>query len=54
MIRTGREDPIVGGWYAYDDDRYDGAPDGYHVCGHGATEEEAIADLLELEQEREQ
>lgn len=51
-VRTGHEDPIVGGWYAYDEDRYDGAPDGYHVIGRGATEKEAISDLLELTEER--
>jgi len=34
-------------WYAYDDDRYDGAPDGHTTMGTGPTRLEAIADLLE-------
>ena len=34
-------------WGAYWDD-YDGAPDGpYHPLGHGKTESQAIADLIE-------
>lgn len=35
-------------WTAYDADRYDGAPDaGPQIVGNGATEREAISDLLE-------
>jgi len=37
-------------WSAVDEDRYDGAPDGGadgRRIGHGATEREAIVDLLE-------
>jgi hypothetical protein len=36
-------------WIAIDDDTYDGAPDSgnRNQIGYGATEEEAIADLLE-------
>jgi hypothetical protein len=34
-------------WIAYDDDTYDGAEDGHSPVGNGATEAEAIADLLE-------
>jgi hypothetical protein len=36
-------------WSAVDDDTYDGAPDSgnRNQIGYGATEEEAIADLLE-------
>jgi hypothetical protein len=36
-------------WNAIDDDTYDGAPDSgnRNQIGYGATEEEAIADLLE-------
>ena len=44
---VGREDPIVGGYYAIDDSRYDGAPDGDRTAGHGATPEAAILDLME-------
>lgn len=40
-------------WSAIDDN-YDGAPDaGWHCVGHGRTEQEAIADYLEQEAERE-
>jgi hypothetical protein len=36
-------------WSAVDDDTYDGAPDTHPPCpiGRGATEAEAVADLLE-------
>lgn len=36
-------------WIAVDDNTYDGAPDSgnRHQVGYGATEAEAIADLLE-------
>ena len=34
-------------WFAYDDDTFDGAPDARSPIGHGATEQEAINDLLE-------
>ena len=36
-------------WLAYDDNTYDGAPDSgtRNQLGHGATEQEAIADLME-------
>jgi hypothetical protein len=41
-------------WSAVDDDTYDGAPDTHPPCpiGWGATEAEAIADLLEKIEER--
>lgn len=37
-------------WSAYDTDTYDGAPDSgnRHQVGYGRTEEEAVADLMEL------
>ena len=36
-------------WLAYDDNTYDGAPDSgtRNQIGHGATKQEAIADLME-------
>jgi hypothetical protein len=34
-------------WYAYDEDRYDGVPDGCCTCGIGPTAEAAISDLLD-------
>jgi hypothetical protein len=34
-------------WSAIDDDTYDGAPDSKCPVGHGATEQEAIEDLLD-------
>lgn len=34
-------------WSAIDDDTYDGAEDSHCPIGHGATEEDAIEDLLE-------
>ena len=34
-------------WLAIDDDTYDGAPDSHCPIGYGATEQEAIDDLLE-------
>lgn len=34
-------------WSAIDDDTYDGAEDSSCPIGHGATEEDAIEDLLE-------
>lgn len=41
-------------WSAIDEDTYDGAPDTHPPCpiGRGATEAEAIADLLEQIQEQ--
>jgi len=41
-------------WSAVDSDTYDGAPDTHPPCpiGRGATEAEAIADLLEQIEER--
>ncbi len=39
-------------WSAIDDDTYDGSPDSKCPVGHGATEEEAIADLKEQIAER--
>lgn len=41
-------------WSAIDEDTYDGAPDTHPACpiGRGATEAEAIADLLALMEER--
>lgn len=35
------------GFYAYDDDSYDGVPDGNTTIGHGMTEQEAIEDLMQ-------
>ena len=42
-------------WSAVDDDTYDGAPDTHPPCpiGYGATEAEAVADLLLQIEERE-
>jgi hypothetical protein len=40
-------------WCAYDEDTYDGAPDSHCPIGYGATEEEAVADLMEQIEERE-
>ncbi len=34
-------------WSAIDDDTYDGAEDSHCPIGHGATEQDAIDDLLE-------
>lgn len=34
-------------WSAIDDDTYDGAEDSHCPIGRGATEAEAVADLLE-------
>jgi hypothetical protein len=34
-------------WQAWDDDNYDGAPDSCCPMGHGETEKEAIADLMD-------
>jgi hypothetical protein len=34
-------------WSAIDDDTYDGADDSNCPIGHGATEQDAIADLLD-------
>jgi hypothetical protein len=39
-----------GGWYCYDYNTYDGAPDTswpLNAIGHGPTKHEALADLLE-------
>lgn len=39
---------IPGGWQAYDEDTYDGAPDAgwpFNCIGYGGTEQEAIDDL---------
>ncbi len=33
-------------WSAIDDDTYDGAEDSHCPIGHGATEQEAIDDLM--------
>ena len=40
-------------WCAWDDDNYDGAPDSpnRHMVGYGATEQEAINDLLRIMEE---
>lgn len=35
------------GWYAYDEETYDGAPDGDNTIGHGRTEQEAKSDFME-------
>lgn len=35
-------------WSAYFTDEYDGAPDSHSLIGHGKTEAEAVADLLEI------
>lgn len=34
-------------WSAVDDDTYDGADDSHCPIGHGATEQEAIDDLMQ-------
>lgn len=39
-------------WSAIDSDTYDGAPDSRSPMGVGATEAEAIADLMEQIEER--
>ena len=41
-------------WCAIDEDTYDGAPDSHNrnMIGYGATEQEAIDDLLALMEER--
>lgn len=48
-IRTTHEFPPIPirlfDWIATDDSTYDG--DGHHPMGYGATEQEAISDLLE-------
>jgi hypothetical protein len=50
-IRTSFDHPPIPvrkfDWSAIDDDTYDGAEDSHCPIGHGATEQEAIADLLE-------
>jgi hypothetical protein len=57
-IRTARSDHFAIHdslkWSALDDDTYDGAEDSSnrHDIGYGATEEEAIADLMRLLQEK--
>lgn len=52
-IRTSFEYPPIPvrnmDWSAIDDDTYDGADDSHCPIGRGETEQEAIADLLELE-----
>ncbi len=39
-------------WSAIDDDTYDGAPDAHSPIGRGATEAEAIEDLMTQIEER--
>jgi hypothetical protein len=39
-------------WSAIDDDTYDGADDSNCPVGHGATEQDAIDDLIEQIEER--
>jgi len=39
-------------WSAIDDDTYDGAEDSHCPIGYGATEAEAIADLMREIEER--
>lgn len=39
-------------WDAVDDDTYDGAEGSNCPIGHGATEQEAIADLMQQIEER--
>lgn len=57
-IRTDYDPPPIPtrafDWSAIDDDTYDGAEDSgnSHEVGRGATEEEAIADLLVIIEER--
>jgi hypothetical protein len=50
-IRTNHDYPPIPvrqfDWSAIDDDTYDGADDSSCPVGHGATEQEAIDDLLE-------
>lgn len=40
-------------WSAIFPDTYDGAPDAQGIVGYGATEAEAIADLLQQAEEQE-
>jgi len=51
LIRVSEDDtgcaPADSRFCAYDDDAYDGAPDGNTVCGFGATRIEAIREFLE-------
>ena len=35
-------------WSAWDADSYDGAEDSHHPVGTGATEQEAITDLMQI------
>lgn len=45
---TVRTEPLIVGWCAVNDRRYDGAPDaGPQQVGFGETEDDAIMDLLE-------
>ena len=50
-IRTSHDFPPIPvrtfDWSAIDDDTYDGADDSHCPIGRGATEQEAIEDLLE-------
>ena len=50
-IKTSESDEVIGRyktrWTAWDEDTYDGAPDGNNTLGWGKTEQEAINDLLE-------
>jgi hypothetical protein len=50
-VRTNNEFPPIPlrqfDWSAIDDDTYDGADDSHCPIGRGATEQEAIDDLLE-------
>lgn len=39
--------PLDSKWVAIDDDTYDGAEDWSHPIGRGATEAEAVVDLME-------
>ena len=39
-------------WSCIDDRTYDGAPDGSNMIGWGKTQEEALADLVRLFEER--
>lgn len=40
-------DGVIGEFVAFDEDSYDGAPDGNNALGRGDTEQEAVDHLIE-------
>ena len=42
------DNPYVDRWICYDEDSYDGAPDGDRKYGQGSNASEAVEDYLEL------